>query len=245
MEDIHEDAKLLQSLIDQSKRIVFFSGAGVSTESGIPDFRSEDGLYRQHYHYPPEEILSHDFFMNHTEEFYQFYRSKMLILDKKPNPCHLYISELEKKGKIEAVITQNIDGLHQQAGSKKVIELHGSIHRNYCMQCGKEFTGEEILKCPDLVPHCPNCGGIIKPDVVLYNESLSEKNITDALEAVIHSDLMIVAGTSLKVYPAASFPDYFRGNHLVLINKDPSVVSLKADVVFHQKVGALFSLLHV
>lgn len=245
MANIEEDAKRLQSLIDESHHIVFFGGAGVSTESGIPDFRSEDGLYRQKYDYPPEEIISHTFFETKTAEFYRFYKDRMLYLDAKPNACHLYLAALEKAHKLDAIVTQNIDGLHQLAGSKNVIEVHGSVHRNYCEKCGKMYDAKFIKEDPEEVPHCPSCGGRIKPDVVLYEEPLNEHDITRALVAISQADLLIVAGTSLVVYPAAGFINYFQGKHMVLINKDESQADSRADVVIHQKVGELFSLLHV
>lgn len=229
----------LQEIIDKSNRIVFFGGAGVSTESGIPDFRSVDGLYNQKYDYPPEQILSHSFFNKHTEEFYRFYRDKMLCLDKKPNKAHLKLAELECAGKLSAVITQNIDGLHQAAGSKSVYELHGSVLRNYCMKCGKFHSAEFIKQCGG-VPHC-ECGGVVKPDVVLYEEGLDEKTVNGALRAIQNADTMIIAGTSLTVYPAAGFVRYFSGNHLVLINRDKTPLDASADMVFHEKVGELLS----
>lgn len=229
----------LQSVIDNSRRIVFFGGAGVSTESGIPDFRSVDGLYNQKYDYPPEEILSHTFFMRNTEEFYRFYRDKMLCLDKKPNKAHLKLAELELVGKLSAVITQNIDGLHQAAGSKIVYELHGSVLRNYCMKCHK-FYSAEFIKQSKGVPHC-ECGGVIKPDVVLYEEGLDDKTVSGALNAIQTADTMIIAGTSLTVYPAAGFVRYFSGNKLVLINRDKTSLDNSADMVFHDKVGELLS----
>lgn len=229
----------LQSVIDNSRRIVFFGGAGVSTESGIPDFRSVDGLYNQKYDYPPEEILSHTFFMRNTEEFYRFYRDKMLCLDKKPNKAHLKLAELERAGKLSAVITQNIDGLHQAAGSKIVYELHGSVLRNYCMKCHK-FYSAEFIKQSKGVPHC-ECGGVIKPDVVLYEEGLDDKTVSGALNAIQTADTMIIAGTSLTVYPAAGFVRYFGGNKLVLINRDKTSLDNSADMVFHDKVGELLS----
>lgn len=229
----------LQSVIDNSRRIVFFGGAGVSTESGIPDFRSVDGLYNQKYDYPPEEILSHTFFMRNTEEFYRFYRDKMLCLDKKPNKAHLKLAELERAGKLSAVITQNIDGLHQAAGSKIVYELHGSVLRNYCMKCHK-FYSAEFIKQSKGVPHC-ECGGVIKPDVVLYEEGLDDKTVSGALNAIQTADTMIIAGTSLTVYPAAGFVRYFSGNKLVLINRDKTSLDNSADMVFHDKVGELLS----
>ena len=233
----------LQSVIDNSRRIVFFGGAGVSTESGIPDFRSVDGLYNQKYDYPPEEILSHTFFMRNTEEFYRFYRDKMLCLDKKPNKAHLKLAELERAGKLSAVITQNIDGLHQAAGSKIVYELHGSVLRNYCMKCHK-FYSAEFIKQSKGVPHC-ECGGVIKPDVVLYEEGLDDKTVSGALNSIQTADTMIIAGTSLTVYPAAGFVRYFSGNKLVLINRDKTSLDNSADMVFHDKVGELLSKLKV
>lgn len=229
----------LQKVIDRSNRIVFFGGAGVSTESGIPDFRSVDGLYNQKYDYPPEEILSHTFFKNHTEEFYRFYRDKMLCLDKKPNNAHLKLAELERTGKLSAVITQNIDGLHQAAGSKRVYELHGSVLRNYCMKCHK-FHSAEFIKQSSGVPYC-ECGGVVKPDVVLYEESLDDKTVSGALNAIQTADTMIIAGTSLTVYPAAGFVRYFSGNNLILINRDKTPLDNSADMVFHEKVGELLS----
>lgn len=233
----------LQKVIDESERIVFFGGAGVSTESGIPDFRSVDGLYNQKYDYPPEEILSHTFFKNHTEEFYRFYRDKMLCLDKKPNNAHLKLAELERAGKLSAVITQNIDGLHQAAGSKTVYELHGSVLRNYCMKCNK-FHSAEFIKQSSGVPYC-ECGGIIKPDVVLYEEGLDDKTVSGALNAIQNADTMIIAGTSLTVYPAAGFVRYFSGNNLILINRDTTPLDNSADMVFHEKVGELLSKIRV
>ena len=230
-------------MIDNSKRIVFFGGAGVSTESGIPDFRSVDGLYNQKYDFPPEQILSHTFFMHSTEEFYRFYRDKMLCLDKKPNKAHLKLAELEKSGKLTAVVTQNIDGLHQAAGSKKVYELHGSVLRNYCMKCGK-FYSAEYIKNSTGVPKC-ECGGVIKPDVVLYEEGLDDSTVTGALSAIQTADTLIIAGTSLTVYPAAGFISYFRGGNIVLINRDETPFDGKADLVFHEKVGELLGKIKV
>ncbi|MCR4698174.1 MAG: NAD-dependent protein deacylase [Bacilli bacterium] len=245
MASLQEDAELLQSLIDSSHNIVFFGGAGVSTESGIPDFRSKDGLYHQKYKYDPEEIISHHFFYQNTKEFYRFYKDRMIDLNAKPNAAHKYLAELEKAGRLKYIITQNIDGLHQMAGSKKVIEVHGSVHRNYCQDCEEEYDARYIKECKEEVPHCPNCGGLIKPDVVLYEEPLNEGDITRALGQIMSAEILIVAGTSLVVYPAAGFINYFKGKHLVLINKDPSAADSRADVVIHQKVGELFSLLHV
>lgn len=233
----------LQNVIDNSKRIVFFGGAGVSTESGIPDFRSVDGLYNQKYDYPPEQILSHTFFMHNTEEFYRFYRDKMLCLDKKPNKAHLKLAELERAGKLTAVVTQNIDGLHQAAGSKKVYELHGSVLRNYCMKCGK-FYPAEYIKNSNGIPKC-ECGGVIKPNVVLYEEGLDDITVTEALRAIQTADTLIIAGTSLTVYPAAGFISYFNGDNIVLINRDETPFDGKADLVFHEKVGELLDKINV
>lgn len=225
----------LQNIINQSKNIVFFGGAGVSTESGIPDFRSVDGIYNQKYDYPPEEILSHTFFINKTEEFYRFYRDKMLCLNAKPNKAHLKLAELEKSGKLTAVVTQNIDGLHQLAGSKTVYELHGSVHRNYCMTCHKKYNAEFMLKTNG-IPKC-SCGGIIKPDVVLYEEGLDNNTVSGALSAISTCDTLIIAGTSLTVYPAAGFIRYFKGKNLVLINRDATSMDSSCDLVIHDKVG--------
>lgn len=227
--------KDLQQIIDESSYIVFFGGAGVSTESGIPDFRSVDGLYNQVYDYPPETILSHTFFKAKTEEFYRFYRDKMLFTDKKPNAAHLKLAELEKAGKLKAVITQNIDGLHQAAGSEAVYELHGSVHRNYCMRCGRKYGMEHVLHSEG-VPKC-SCGGTVKPDVVLYEESLNDAVVDGALHHISSADTLIIAGTSLTVYPAAGFIGYFRGKNLVLINRDATPVDKKADLVIYGNVG--------
>ena len=235
--------KTLQEIIDSSKRIVFFGGAGVSTESGIPDFRSVDGLYNQTYAYPPETILSRTFFELHPREFYRFYRDKMLALDAKPNKAHLKLAEMERKGKLSAVVTQNIDGLHQKAGSKNVFELHGSVHRNYCMDCGKAYPPEFILDSEG-IPRC-ECGGVIKPDVVLYEEGLDSATVTGALREISAADTLIVAGTSLSVYPAAGFLDYFRGRELVLINRDPTPADRKATLVIHDKVGKILSEINI
>ncbi len=245
MSEIQNDANMLQELIDKNNRIVFFGGAGVSTESGIPDFRSKDGLYHQHYQYDPEVILSHSFFRLYPEEFFRFYKDKMLLLDKKPNAAHQYLAKLEKAGKLDAVITQNIDGLHQLAGSKKVIELHGSIHRNHCMDCHEQYSAQFVLDSPGIIPRCPLCGGVIKPDVVLYEEALDENVITDAIMKISNADLLIVAGTSLVVYPACGFINYFQGDNMVLINKEPSGADQHAKIVIHQKVGELFQRLHI
>jgi NAD-dependent deacetylase len=233
----------LQRVIDNSRNIVFFGGAGVSTESGIPDFRSVDGLYNQKYDYPPEQILSHTFFVNKPEEFFRFYRDKMLCLDKKPNKAHLKLAELERAGKLSAVVTQNIDGLHQAAGSKAVYELHGSVLRNYCVKCRK-FYSAEYIKESQGIPHC-ECGGIIKPDVVLYEEGLDNTTVNSALSAIQNADTLIIAGTSLTVYPAAGFVSYFRGENLILINRDETPMDKAANLVFHDKVGELLSKIKV
>lgn len=229
----------LQQIIDTSRRIVFFGGAGVSTESGIPDFRSVDGLYHQHYDYPPEEILSATFFRRRTEEFYRFYRDKMLPLEAQPNPAHHFLAELESTGRLTAVITQNIDGLHQAAGSKTVLELHGSIHRNRCLKCARFFPPEHIRDSVG-VPQCP-CGGVIKPEVVLYEEGLDDDVLSAAVHHIRQADAMIIAGTSLTVYPAAGLVRYFRGKHLVLINRDVTPMDSEADLVIHDSVGKVFS----
>ena len=230
----------LQRMVDESSRIVFFGGAGVSTESGIPDFRSVDGLYNQKYDYPPETILSHTFFVKKPEAFFQFYRDKMLPLDAKPNKAHLKLAEWEKEGKLLAVVTQNIDGLHQAAGSKRVYELHGSVHRNYCMKCGKSFPPEYIRDSKDEIPVCP-CGGRIKPEVVLYEEGLDNDVVSGAVNAIRQADMLIVAGTSLTVYPAAGLVQYFRGKRLVLINRDATPMDSQCDLVIHDKVGEVLS----
>ncbi len=245
MNDINKDAQLLQEILSGSDNIVFFGGAGVSTESGIPDFRSKDGLYHQKYRYDPEEIISHGFFYHNTEEFYRFYKDRMIYENAEPNPAHLFLAELEKKGKLKAIITQNIDGLHQMAGSKNVIELHGSIKRNYCEECGRQYDEKFILHSEETIPHCPYCHGLIKPDVVLYGEPLNEMDVTKALVKIQEADVLLVCGTSLVVYPAASFINYFQGRYLVLINKDPNSHDDRANRVIHQKIGELFSLLHV
>lgn len=245
MSDIKEDAFQLQSIISSSHNIVFFGGAGVSTESGIPDFRSKDGLYHQEYRYDPEEIVSAPFFYQNPKEFYRFYKDRMINLDAKPNAAHLYLAELEKARRLKGIITQNIDGLHQMAGSKNVVELHGSVHRNFCQNCGRMFDAMAIKEDKEDVPHCPSCGGIIKPDVVLYGEALNDMDVTKALVLIESAEVLIVAGTSLVVYPAAGFVKYFHGKHLVVINKDPGSADLNANLVIHQKIGELFELLHV
>jgi len=230
----------LAALVADSDKIVFFGGAGVSTESGIPDFRSTDGLYNQKYDYPPEQILSHTFFVTRPEEFFRFYRDKMLPLDAKPNAAHLKLAQWESEGKMTGVVTQNIDGLHQAAGSKKVFELHGSIHRNYCQKCGRFYPPEYIRDSKDPVPRC-ECGGRIKPDVVLYEEGLDNDVVNGAIHAISKADLMIVAGTSLTVYPAAGLVRYFRGRRLVLINRDATPMDSECDLVIHDKVGQVLS----
>lgn len=232
-------------LVEQSDNIVFFGGAGVSTESGIPDFRSVDGLYNQKYDYPPETILSHSFYVTKTEEFYRFYRDKMLCLDVKPNVTHEKLAQLEAAGKLKAVVTQNIDGLHQAAGSKRVLELHGSVHRNYCQRCGKLFDARYIKESPDPVPLCDACGGKIKPDVVLYEEGLDDQTMRDAIYAISQADMLIIGGTSLAVYPAAGLIDYYRGNKLVLINKSATPMDGRADLVIPEGLGAVFSRIKV
>ena len=230
-----EEIRKFQQMIDESRNIVFFGGAGVSTESNIPDFRSEDGLYNMKYKYPPGTIISHTFFLRNPEEFYRFYKDRMLCLDAEPNPAHRKLAELEQAGKLSAVVTQNIDGLHQKAGSRKVYELHGSIHRNYCMECGK-FYDAEYVKNSEGIPRC-SCGGMIKPDVVLYEEGLDTKTIQNSVEAIAHADMLIIGGTSLVVYPAAGFIDYFRGKYLVLINKAETGRSVRADLVIREPIG--------
>lgn len=229
----------LKAWVNESSRIVFFGGAGVSTESGIPDFRSQDGLYRQKFAYPPETIISHSFYLRNPEYFFRFYREKMLPLDAKPNITHQVLARWEQDGKLLAVVTQNIDGLHQKAGSKKVYELHGSVLRNYCTHCGKFYPGEYIAASQG-VPHC-DCGGIIKPDVVLYEESLDSQTMEKSITAISQADLLIVAGTSLTVYPAAGLIRYFRGKHMVLLNRDETPYDDQADLVIHDSLGHIFS----
>ncbi|MCR5632290.1 MAG: NAD-dependent protein deacylase [Eubacterium sp.] len=239
----------LQAAINESNYIVFFGGAGVSTESGIPDFRSQDGLYNQKYKYPPEEIVSHTFLVHKTEEFYEFYKDKMLAPDAKPNAAHYKLAELEKAGKLKAVITQNIDGLHQAAGSKEVLELHGSVLRNYCTNCGKEFSsteedvhaGVKYILASDGVPKCDECGGTVRPDVVLYEEGLDNYVISRAIEHISKADMLIIGGTSLVVYPAASFVNYFNGKHLAVLNMASTGRDSQADIVIHDKIGQVLS----
>ncbi len=237
------EIKKLQEIIDQTDNIVFFGGAGVSTESGIPDFRSVDGLYNQQYDYPPETILSHSFFLQKTKEFYRFYRNKMLELDAEPNAAHKKLVELEKAGKLKAIVTQNIDGLHQKAGSQVVYELHGSVHRNYCMKCEKFYSAMEIKNSTD-VPKC-SCGGLIKPDVVLYQEGLDSATIQGSIAAISKADVLIIGGTSLAVYPAAGLIDYFHGSHLILINKSTTPRDNSADLVIKEAIGQVFSQIDV
>lgn len=238
-----KEIEKLRKIIDDSSRIVFFGGAGVSTESGIPDFRSADGLYHQEYKYSPEEIISHSFFLRHTEAFYEFYKEKMMCLDAKPNLAHIKLAKMEKAGKLIAVVTQNIDGLHQMAGSKKVYELHGSIHRNYCMKCGK-FYDAEFVKNAEGIPVC-ECGGMIKPDVVLYEEGLDQNIIEKVLMAISTADTLIIGGTSLVVYPAAGFVDYFHGKHLVVINKSETGRNLNAELVINASIGEIMAGIHI
>ena len=227
-----------KQLVNDSNNIVFFGGAGVSTESGIPDFRSKDGLYNQEYDYPPEEILSHTFFINYTDEFFKFYKDKMNSLKYKPNITHIKLAELEKKGKLKAIITQNIDGLHQKAGAKNVFELHGSVLRNYCIKCHKFYDAEYVFNSNG-IPRC-TCDGIIKPDVVLYEEGLNEETLNKSIIAINKADLLIVAGTSLTVYPASGLIDYFKGKNLVLINRDVTPFDNRADLVIHEALGKVF-----
>lgn len=231
--------KKLKQWIDESSRIVFFGGAGVSTESGIPDFRSVDGLYNQKFEYPPETIISHSFYKRRPEYFFRFYREKMLPLGFEPNITHKKLAQWEEEGKLLGVVTQNIDGLHQKAGSKRVYELHGSVLRNYCTKCSKFYTAE-FVKDYDGVPKCA-CGGTVKPDVVLYEESLDQRTIENSVEAIYNADLLIVAGTSLTVYPAAGLVEYYRGNRMVLINRDETPYDSRADLVFHESLGTIFS----
>ena len=230
-----DNLSTLTRWIEESRAIVFFGGAGVSTESGLKDFRSQDGLYHEKYDYPPETILSHSFFFSHTAEFYRFYRDKMLCLTAKPNAAHLALARLEQRGKLKAIVTQNIDGLHQAAGSKKVFELHGSVLRNHCLQCGKFYTAEDIAQSTG-VPRC-TCGGLIKPDVVLYEEGLDQKCLMGAIQAIAQADLLIVGGTSLTVYPAAGLLQYYGGNRLVLINRDATPLDGQANLVFRDPIG--------
>lgn len=229
----------LKQWIDDTDNIVFFGGAGVSTESGIPDFRSVDGLYHQHYNFPPETILSRTFFDAQTEEFYRFYRNKMLCLDANPNAAHKKLAQWERAGKLRAIVTQNIDGLHQAAGSQTVYELHGSVHRNYCRRCHKFYDAAHMLHAQG-IPLC-SCGGIIKPDVVLYEESLNEEILENSVRAIRAADILMIGGTSLAVYPAASLLNYYRGHRLVLVNKTATTADRRADLVLHGPIGEIFS----
>lgn len=234
-----ETVKTLKKWVDESNNIVFFGGAGVSTESGIPDFRSVDGLYHQQYEYPPETILSHTFYRKNTEEFYRFYRAKMLALDARPNEAHRKLAQWEQEGKLRAVVTQNIDGLHQAAGSRQVYELHGSVHRNYCERCGAFYDAEYILHSAG-IPVCEKCGGRIKPDVVLYEEGLDQATVQGAINAIYHADVLIVGGTSLTVYPAAGLIDDYQGHRLVLINKSVTPMDSRADLLIQGNIGEIF-----
>lgn len=233
----------LESIINSSNNIVFFGGAGVSTESSIPDFRSEAGLYKtkNNFSYPPEVMLSHSFFLSHTEDFFDFYRTKMIYKDAKPNAAHHALANLEKQGKLKAVITQNIDGLHQLAGSTNVFELHGSIHRNYCMKCGKSFSLDYIVDSESIIPKCDSCNGTIKPDVVLYEEALNMNVINKSIEHIKQAEVLIVGGTSLVVYPAAGLIDYFKGKKLILINKSSTTYDSSADIVINDSIGNVLS----
>lgn len=244
-----DSVTILQQLINKSKKIAFFGGAGVSTESGIPDFRSIDGLYQQKWKYPPEQIISHSFFEYDPVEFYRFYREKLVPSKEiKPNAAHYKLAELEEKGKLLGVITQNIDGLHQKAGSKKVFELHGSTLRNYCTKCGEFYDEQFILQsenAPDKLPHCTKCGGIVKPDVILYEEGLDDTIVNGAIDAISNADTLIIGGTSLVVYPAAGLINYFKGENLVLINKSQTSCDHKATLVIHQPIGQVLGQIKV
>lgn len=234
-----EEIARLQNILDHTDNLVFFGGAGVSTESGIPDFRSVDGLYHQEWDFPPETILSHTFFKRKTEEFYRFYRAKMLCDTARPNAAHKKLAELEEKGKLKAIVTQNIDNLHQMAGSRNVLELHGSVHRNYCVKC-HSFYDFSYIKKSQGIPRCPKCGGVIKPDVVLYEEALDQTVLSEAVRAISRADVLIIGGTSLSVYPAASLVDYFNGSHLIVINRDKTPRDSMADIVINQPIGEVF-----
>ena len=239
-----EKIEIFLDMVGKSDNIVFFGGAGVSTESGIPDFRSVDGLYNQQYDYPPETILSHTFYRRNTEEFYRFYRNKMLCLTAQPNMAHQKLAELEAAGKVRAVVTQNIDGLHQLAGSQKVLELHGSVHRNYCESCHQLYDAEYMLQSTG-VPHCEKSGGDIKPDVVLYEEGLDNKTIQEAVYYIANADVLIIGGTSLAVYPAAGLIDYYQGDKLVLVNKSATPRDAIANLVLQESIGELFDKIQV
>lgn len=237
---LDDQIEQLREIVAGARRMVFFGGAGVSTESGIPDFRSVDGLYNQKYRYPPETILSHTFYMLHPKEFFEFYHDKMLCLDAEPNAAHLKLAQWEEEGRLAAVVTQNIDGLHQKAGSKKVFELHGSVHRNYCEECGKFFDAQYMKDCEG-VPTCDQCGGRIKPDVVLYEEGLDQQVVMGAKRAIKNADVMIVGGTSLAVYPAAGMIDFFQGRHLVLVNKGTTSRNGMMELAIDAPIGEVFS----
>ncbi len=239
-----DEIKEFLQLVKESGNIVFFGGAGVSTESGIPDFRSVDGLYNQQYEYPPETILSHTFYRRNPEEFYRFYRDKMLCLDALPNITHRKLAALEAVGKVKAIVTQNIDGLHQKAGSKNVMELHGSVLRNYCEDCRAFVSAADILHSTK-VPKCPKCGGPVKPDVVLYEEGLDQKTLQDAVYYISHADMLIIGGTSLAVYPAAGLIDYYKGHKLVLINKTPTPMDRRADLLIQAGLGEVFGQIEI
>lgn len=238
-----EEIEKLQKILEDSQSLVFFGGAGVSTESGIPDFRSADGIYHQHYKYMPEQVISHSFFQSHPDVFFEFYRDKMMFLDAEPNPAHRKLAELEKAGLLKAVITQNIDGLHQKAGSRTVYELHGSIHRNYCQKCGR-FYDASYVKQAEGIPRC-ECGGIIKPDVVLYEESLDSATIEKSIRAIAQADTLLIGGTSLVVYPAAGFIDYFHGRHLVVINKSETAKEVGAELTINGPIGEILGRIKV
>ena len=248
MDEIDEKVKRLQEMVDESERIVFFGGAGVSTESGVPDFRGQDGLYKEHYKYPPETILSHSFYMSNREEFFRFYYDKILVEGVQPNKAHLKLSEMERAGRLSAVVTQNIDGLHQKAGSRRVYELHGTVMRNYCQTCGACYDLDFMLdqkKKGCLDPRCPVCGGEIKPDVVLYEEGLDNDTVSGAVRAIEEADMLIIGGTSLVVYPAAGLIDYFRGRHLVVINLQATDRDKFADLVIESRIGEVLDRIHV
>lgn len=236
---MEEKIAKLKEIIQSSSNIVFFGGAGVSTESGIPDFRSVDGLYNQKYKYPPEQIISHTYYRHHPEDFFEFYKDKMIVTNAEPNAAHIRLAELEQEGRVRAVITQNIDGLHQKAGSREVLELHGSIHRNYCESCHK-FYGLEYIVESDGIPRC-TCGGMVKPDVVLYEEGLDTETIQKAVNYIRAAEVLIIGGTSLVVYPAAGLIDYFQGSHLVVINRDATPRDAQADLLIQEKIGTVFS----
>ena len=233
----------LQQMIDESRKVVFFGGAGVSTESNIPDFRSSDGLYQQKYKYPPEQVVSHTFFVHHTEEFYEFYKECMMFLEARPNKAHLKLAQLEAAGKVTAVITQNIDGLHQMAGSKNVLELHGSIYRNHCQKCGK-FYDAAYIKNAEGIPRC-ECGGTIKPDVILYEEGLDSDVISRSIRAISKADMLIIGGTSLSVYPAAGFIDYFHGKYIVVVNKSTTAKEVHASLCINEPIGKVLDQIFV